>query len=74
MKYRSKPVEVEAVQYTCYSSTKTMHKVFGKAFKKLYFVFDDILSVPVSTWIIKDGDTFSVCSDEEFKRKYEACE
>lgn len=23
-------------------------------------------------WIIKDGDTFSVCSDEEFKRKYEA--
>ncbi len=67
MKYRSKPVEVEAVQFdgTQYCATE------------MYKLWNSIPGFPgqkFGEWIIKDGDTFSVCSDEEFKRKYEEIE
>ena len=64
MKYRSKPVEVEAVQFTLEESRNTILYKLG------YDIRNNL--VFLSDWIIKDGDTFSVCSDEEFKRRYEA--
>ncbi len=84
MKYRSKPVVIEAIQYNSADSFSQMKDVWGDAF------VDEIMLVPNSTyffiytlegrctvrpgdWIIKGllGD-FYKCKDEIFKQKYEA--
>ena len=80
MKYRSKPVDVEAVQYREGSSYLKMYAIWGLRFtdvcKVSPFMKDMIVQnwgwCKFTDWIIKDGDTFSVCSDDEFRRKYEA--
>ena len=68
MKYRSKPVEVEAVQFNDDSSYMKMEHKWGLAFTDA--CSNAIPWCRATDWIIKDGDTFSVCSDEEFQRKY----
>lgn len=85
MKYRSKPVEVEAVQFNGDESVIKISNTFSISLR-LWFFNDEILQMKheygrnkktvlfKTDWIIKDGDNFSVCSDEEFRRKYEAIE
>ncbi len=81
MKYRSKPVEVEAVQFNDDNSYMKMEHKWGLPFTDACInaipFFNSILVhnsgwCRATDWIIKDGDTFSVMSDEEFQRKYEA--
>lgn len=84
MKYRSEPVEVEAVRITDAHSYLDAINWLGPVLKrstiqpmlriKIQFIGHATIYVNEGDWIIKDGDTFSVRSDEEFKRKYEACE
>ncbi len=87
MKYRSKTVEVEAVQVTDEVSCAKIltwcdeHDwLAGYAINshgKLFIEIDDLIKNIVANageWVVKDGDTLSVCSDDEFKRRYEAIE
>lgn len=66
MKYRSKPVDVEAVRFRVGMLESELRPFRPQR--------PCTLEVQSGDWIIKDGDTFSVCSDEEFKRKYEEIE
>lgn len=72
MKYRSKPNVVEAVQFKEEPHPILMQWV--KECNDLGYFGQMLYTSKDGDWIIKDGETFSVCSDEEFRRKYEACE
>jgi len=75
MKYRSKPVEIEAVQFTGPENYEEMRAILGYPtclYSRGPFVWFGGTKLFPGLWIIKDGDTFSVMIDEEFQRKYEA--
>ena len=84
MKYRSKTVEVEAVQITddlevTIDRVSTLGAVIGfgtRSCRECRVYAPNLRGVAAQhgDWIIKDGDNFSVCSDDEFKKKYEAIE
>jgi len=86
MKYRSKPAEVEAVRLDGLKSYEHMCEKWGTIFSRHRRCYLNGISYQpppmrgylqwafVGDWIIKDGDTFSVMSDEEFKRKYDKAE
>ncbi len=82
MKFRSKPVEIEAIQFTGVQSVKTMCTAWKSSFVTVAHydgshIFIETLEgrhrASLGDWIIKGliGE-FYPCKDEIFKRKYEA--
>jgi hypothetical protein len=82
MKYRKKPVEIEAMQFT----EENKHKVIDwLKDNKVDYSYDEINSggeliiysksgpfqCPTDWWVIKGSTMFFICDDESFQSAYE---
>ena len=81
MKFRKKPDEVEALQFTGKHSLVDIIEIFGAQDQSWYYSEDNnTLKMPhgetyvfasKGDWIIKDGDKFYPCSKQAFELLYE---
>ena len=85
-RYKSKPVEIEAVRFT----DKDKDRIFtaisgspiadrdadGKPIIKIRTMHGEYATVKIGDWIIKDADigTYYPCVHEEFIKRYEVME
>lgn len=86
MKFRSKPVEIEAMQFNGGFSFDEMLVEWGQDFLEVVKYFSNVNYMEIRTlegtviarpsdWIIKGTEgEFYPCKDSVFKRKYEAVE